>query len=111
MSAKLYVYVGPYAILPKDFDWHGFDEIIDDGRRDEGDNDEVLYLIPNKPLEPKARQMFWHRGADLRVMHISWANIARECRLFRQLAEPLWRHCEEHGVEIREGWGIVPCFA
>lgn len=109
MGCRLITYVGPYLMLPKDFEWYDFDSIVSDGRGESGDDDAFCCLIPNQKLEGIEREMSVDpHGGGQDVAHINPATIVRESAALSRLAAPLFKYCDENDIEISEAWGVVP---
>ena len=99
MGMNFYTYIGPYLILPKDFDWYPFDEIVTCGRCESGIDDKDLILIPNQKLESVKRETtFDKHGGDFEVTQINPATIVRENRMLNKLAKPLIDHCDQNDI-------------
>ena len=111
MSMQLNIYVGPYLVLPKTFEWYDWDQIVIDGRFEAGTDDEYLYLVPNVKLTGIDRQLLFERGEDTPVLIITEAMISRETEAMFALADPILQHCKQANVPIRIRWGIVPCWS
>lgn len=113
MGISLTVYIGPYFIIPKDsgFDWYDWDAFVCDGRGEAGVGESDLILIPNRDLDGIDRDMHVDRLGQQQVVNINPATIVRECGAFARMAGEVIKHCDDHGIEIRQAWGIVPCWS
>ena len=112
MSMVLSIYVGPYLILPAGFDWWPWAEFVTDGRMEAAESDdEPVYLIPNQKLDTIDRQMKFDRHGDWPVVAVCMDEILDEERALERLATPLILHCEREEIELRYGWGVVPCYS
>lgn len=108
MSGELSVYIGPYLVLPKDFDWEDFESIVTEGRGEYGIDDEKLTLVPNRDLPGISREMTIERTGEQQFSQINPATIVRETAALSKLASPIFDYCDENDIEIMEAWGIVP---
>lgn len=108
---NLTTYIGPFITVPRGFDWWKFDDIIAEGRGEAGVGDAEMVLIPNQKLEGVDRSMRVDRTGDQEMCQINPAMIVKETAAFMRLAKPLIKYCDDCEIEIREGWGIVPCWS
>jgi len=108
---QLSIYVGPYLVLPKDFQWYDWDHIVADGRYEAGTDDEYLPLVPNVKLPGIDRQLRFERGEDMPVVPIDSMSLVKELWAFRQLTALLRAKCYEKKVPCEMQWGIVPCWS
>ena len=111
MSMQLSIYVGPYLVLPKDFQWYDWANIVTNGRFEAGTDDEHLYLVPNVPLPGIDRQLLFDRGKDTPVLAIHGGHIVDELNALTALVDPLSVHCRVKGIQFYMQWGIVPCWS
>lgn len=111
MGMSLTTYVGPYLIVPRGFEWWKFDNIVADGRGEAGVGENVVILVPNQELEGVTRPMRVDRTGDQEMCQINPAMIVRETSAFIRLAKPVLQYCDDYGIEIQEGWGVVPCWS
>ena len=113
MGMDLTVYVGPYFIVPKagDFPWMDWDTVICDGRGEAGVDEPDLILIPNRKLDGIERQMHVDRHGEQQLSQINPATIVKETAAFVRLADEVIRYCDDRGIEIKEAWGVVPCWS
>jgi len=111
MSMNLSVYVGPYLILPKGFDWWDWDSIVVDGRGEAGVDEAFVILIPNRKLDGVTRELSIDKYDEHTATAISEATIGAEKTVFHALAQPIFDYCKTRGIDIRLTWGIVPCWS
>lgn len=113
MGMNLTVYVGPYLSVPKDsgFDWMLWDSVVCDGRGEAGDGEPNLILIPNRKLEGVERAMSVDLHGTHPITQINPAAIVKESAAFSRLASEVIQWCDNHGIEIHEAWGVVPCWS
>jgi hypothetical protein len=112
MSMDLTVYVGPYLIVPKGvFDLCDWENIVREGRGEDGVDESNWILIPNKKLDGIERSMTVDRHGDQEMAQINPATIVRETAAFSRLAIGLICWCDDRGIEVREAWGVVPCWS
>ena len=111
MSMQLSIYVGPYLVLPKDFQWYDWDQIVTDGRYEAGTDDEHLHLVPNVPLPGIDRLLRFSRYDETPVLPLADSDIQKELYEFRQLTALLRAKCYERKVPCEMLWGIVPCWS
>ncbi len=107
MSISLYVYVGPYFTVPKDFPWYDFDSLVCEGRGEVGNEAEMI-LVPNCNLPGIKRQTQFSRDSETPVVPISRDEIGAECNAFARAAVDVISYCNRNRIDIREGWGVVP---
>ena len=110
MSMNLTVYIGPYLIVPKTFEWYGFDSLVTDGRCEAGTDDAELYLIPNLDVQGISRQLQFDRHSETPVVSIEPVGVGEETMRFRTHVESLIVHCRRHKISVRMEWGVVPCW-
>ena len=112
MGMSMSVYVGPYLVLPKDFDWWPFDEIVTCGRGESSMHDSNLILIPNRELENDERPKHFHKNGDNQdIVRLLSLTAEIEVKLLAELAKPLVDHCIENGVSFHYEFGIVPSWS
>ena len=110
MSMQLSIYIGPYLVLPKDFEWYDWDQIVTDGRFEER-TDGYLYLVPSVPLPGIDRQLRFDRKKGTPVVPIDSMSLVKELYAFSQLTNLLRAKCYEKKVPCEMQWGIVPCWS
>ncbi len=112
MGMHMTVYVGPYLIVPRGtLDWYEFDSIVCEGRGEAGTEEDDLILIPNQRLEGVERNMVTDAQGEQDVVQIDPATIVKEKAAFARLASAVFRRAEVAGFEVREAWGVVPCWS
>jgi|GEM_PF-2880209 len=111
MGMNLSVYVGPYFIIAKEscFRWMDWENVLCDGRGEAGVDESDLILIPNRKLDGVERPM--HIDGEQGTIQINPAMIVKETAAFVRLADEVIRHCDDRLIEIREAWGVVPCWS
>jgi hypothetical protein len=108
MGLNLTVYVGPYIVAPKGFDWMPYEHIVCDRRYETDRTDEELYLIPNCPL-PFSRQTTIDKHGFLGVLRINGSHLGEEMMAFHEMTQQLRDDHPEARLTIR--WGVVPCYS
>jgi hypothetical protein len=110
VSIQLSVYVGPYFVVPKGFDWFKFESLVCEGRGEVGSEDEMI-LVPNCNLPGVSRQMRFSRDDETPVVAITPMAIARECNAFATAAIAVVNYCNRKQIDITTRWGVVPCWS
>ena len=105
------IHIGPYLIADRKFNWLDFESIVCDGRGEFGVNEKKLILIPNLKLDGIDRMMDFDRYDGDSIQHINPATIVRETAAFVRASSKVIEYCDSEGIEIMEGWGIVPCWS
>lgn len=114
MGMSMSVYVGPYLKVEVPDDkiddlLDEFQDLVQDGRGESGENDADLYLIPNQDLPGVSRPMSFdrHEGDYKPIEFRSITEHVEECEAFTELVCPLLQELRENGFEFRECWGVV----
>ena len=113
MGMDLTVYVGPFFIVAKSsgFDWMEWEPVLCDGRGESDCDEPDWILIPNKKLVGIEREMRIDRHGEQQMAHINPATIVKETAAFVRLAKEVIRYCDDRGIQIKEAWGVVPCWS
>lgn len=113
MGMHMTVYVGPYLIVPRSsgLDWYEFDSIVCEGRGEAGVDEQDLILIPNQSLDGVDRNMVVDAHGEQDVAQIDPADIVKEKAAFGRLAGAVFQRAKNQGFEVREAWGVVPCWS
>jgi hypothetical protein len=107
----LSIYVGPYFVVPANFPWFDFDQLVADGRMEAKRDGELLILVPNCPLPGVERQMVFSRDDECDVVPIERVNVISECNAFATAAIEVVSYCNRKQIEIHARWGVVPCWS
>jgi len=108
---NLSVYVGPYLVLPRDFNWREWESIVADGRMEAKEDGGELMLVPSVDLPGIDRQLRFGRNGETPVVAIHSGHVVAEIRALTNLTDRLLRHCRGVGIPVCVQWGIVPCWS
>jgi len=110
MSVELHIYVGPYLEvhgIDRDSVVFDFDDVIYDGRGEDGIDDSVKYLLPNIDLPGASRQMSFSKDDEALVFEISSDDRETEMSAFIDITKELREYMTNSGIQFMIKWDIV----
>lgn len=104
MSLDNHVYVGPYIVAPKNFDYSEWQHTVTDGRGEAGHSDENLFLVPNNTDLIDARDF---SDPNTEPTEIVASDIDTETQILWAACKDMINYCRALKIKIEFKWGIV----